>query len=152
MRAGHALPALLCLAAQGPEWGDAEQAGLAALEIRSHDSWREGDRAALAGLMAEEYRFVAMNGAVERREWVVGAERGEGRPAVELRRLDVRPDEVVVRGDTAIVLSRMEIDASVAGRPLEPSMRVLSVWVRDGGGWRLLARSITPSPPGPGRR
>lgn len=113
-----------------------------ALELESHRLWQEGDLEGLGALLDSDYRFVAMNGAVEARDHVLGA---SGRPrAIEVRSLVVTPDEAVMHDDLAILLSTMEIDASVAGRPLPPRMRVLSVYRREGGGWRLAARSITP--------
>lgn len=115
---------------------------IAALEIESHRMWQQGDFEGLGTLLDSDYRFVAMNGAVEARDHVLGA---GGRPrAVEVRSLVVTPDEAVMHDDLAILLSTMEIDATVAGRLLPPRMRVLSVYRGDGDGWRLMARSITP--------
>jgi ketosteroid isomerase-like protein len=143
------LPALLAclallLASEPATWPSPEQAELAAIESESHALWRAGERDALAVLLTEEYLFVAMNGAVERREEIVGPRTGGGPPALRINALSVQPDEVVVRGDTAIILSLLEIDATVRGRPLPPQMRILSAYVREDGRWQLLARSITP--------
>ena len=61
---------LALLAAAAPAAAD-DRADLLAIEAESHDQWLRGDTAALAELMAEEYRFVVMNGAVERRDQLV---------------------------------------------------------------------------------
>ena len=138
-RLAHALAAL----AFGTAPAAADVRGeVTALEIDSHRLWQQGDLEGLGALLDSDYRFVAMNGAVEARDHVLGA---GGRPrAVEVRSLVVTPDEAVIQDDLAILLSTMEIDASVAGRPLPPRMRVLSVYRGEGGRWWLAARSITP--------
>ena len=140
--------ALMVLAA--PAAAD-EAADLRAIEAESHRQWLRGDSAALAELMAEEFRFVVMNGAVERRAEIVGAGRRPRR--IEVQGLEVEPGEAAISGDTAVLISTLRLDASVAGRPLPERMRVLSVYAREAGRWRLLARSITPIlplPPGAG--
>jgi hypothetical protein len=120
-------------------------AHLSALEVRSHQQWMEGELAELSRLMVPEFRLVVMNGNVERREDVVGTPGIDREPSpLSVRSLAVQPDDIIVRDDTAIVISTMNIDASVRGRPLNPLMRVLSVYTRREGGWSLQARSITP--------
>jgi ketosteroid isomerase-like protein len=142
------LVALALLAAAAPAAAD-DRADLLAIEADSHRLWLRGDTAALAELMAEEYRFVVMNGAVERRAEIVGDERRTRQ--ISVRSLELEPGEVTIRGGTAAVISTMRLDGSVQGRPLPGRMRVLSVYTRDGENWRLLARSITPilAPPRP---
>lgn len=120
-------------------------AHLGSLEVRSHEQWMARDTAGLSRLMVPEFRLVVMNGAVERLEDVIGTPGVErGAPPLSVRSLAVQPDDVIVRDNTGIVVSTMTIDATVRGRPLNPHMRVLSVYTRRDNGWRLQARSITP--------
>ena len=125
----------------------AEREQLAAIEAASHQSWHRGDTEALAELMAPEFHFVVMNGALETRAEILG----EGpfsenrRPSpLQVRNLHVDPEQVVIRGTTAAVISTLQIDATVRGRQLPSQMRILSVFTREDGSWKLLARSITP--------
>ncbi len=125
----------------------AEHAQLAAIEAASHQSWHRGDIAALAKLMAPEFHFVVMNGAVETRAEVLGEgpySEPRGPSPLQVRSLHVEPEQVVIRGPTAAVISTLNIDATARGRQLPSHMRILSVFAREDGSWKLFARSITP--------
>lgn len=129
----------------GSPFPTAEQEQLAAIETASHQDWHNGDTEALAALMAPEYHFVVMNGALEgRAEIVGGAGASAGRRPLQVRSLRVEPERVAIRGTTATVISELHVDASARGRQLPPRMRILSVFVREDSGWKLFARSITP--------
>ena len=127
---------------------DAARTKLAKIEAASHQSWLERDLDALRRLMAPEFHFVVMNGELETRAQILGegADVSVRRPSpLKVHRLAVEPQQVLIRGTTATVISIMEIDAAVRGRPLPPRMRVLSVFSReDNEDWKLVARSITP--------
>lgn len=123
-------------------------------EVRSHQRWHRGDIAALDALMAQDFRFVVMNGAVEKKEEVVGTADGPPQPGpLRVAALHVEPEEVLLRGNTAVVISLLHLDATVHGRPLPQRMRILSIFTitDDDPEWRLTARSITPilTPPPP---
>jgi ketosteroid isomerase-like protein len=118
---------------------------LFAIEAESHRQWLEGNVAALDVLMAEEFHFVVMNGAVETKAEVVGAPyTGEG--PLRVRSLHVEPETFALRDDVAIVISLLHLDATARGQPVLPRMRILSVFTRaeDPTVWKLTARSITP--------
>jgi ketosteroid isomerase-like protein len=124
---------------------------LFSIEAQSHQQWLEGNLAALDELMAKEFHFVVMNGAVETKADVVAAPySGEG--ALRVTSLKVEPETLVLRGDAAIVISVLRLEATVRGQRLPPRMRILSIFTKDAGpiGWKLTARSITPilTPPG----
>jgi ketosteroid isomerase-like protein len=148
--------ALFCMAASAAVAHAATDAPheLVELERASHERWLVGDLAALDALMSSHFRFVAMNGAVETKEEIVGTGEGEVRAprALQVTTLRVEPEEVLEHGDTAVVISMMHIEATVRGRPVPERMRILSVFQRrQSEGWALIARSITPllAPPAP---
>lgn len=130
---------------------------LFALERESHQQWLESNLAALDELMAEEFHFVAMNGAVETKADVVGTAQGTAPAArpLQVQRLHVEPEQFALRGNVAVVIGLLHLDATVRGRAVPPRMRVLSIFTRDEAGteWKLTARSITPilAPPGEAR-
>jgi ketosteroid isomerase-like protein len=133
----------------GTETPERIREDLFAIERRSHQQWLHGDNAALRDLMADSFRFIAMNGAVETKEEVVGGGRDGSPPLqrpLQIASLQVEPETMTLHGDAAAVISLLTMDATVAGRPLPGQMRILSVFVRGdpGGRWRLVARSITP--------
>lgn len=119
-------------------------------EKESHQQWLRADLAALDALMAAEFHFVAMNGALETKAEVVGSDLApekilETRP-LQVASLRVEPEKVFVRGQTATVISLMYIEATVRERPIPGRMRILSFYSRtpEEPEWRLTARSITP--------
>jgi len=127
------------------------RSNLFAVEAESHQQWLEGNVAALDTLMAEEFHFVVMNGAVETKAEVVGwPYTGEG--PLRVQSLRVEPETFALRGNVAIVISVLHLNATARGQLLPPRMRILSVFTRDEGqaDWKLTARSITPilAPPG----
>ena len=122
---------------------------LMALERESHQLWFKRDLAALDALMSDDFTFVVMNGAVETKDDVVPRDRTQASPRrgrLEVQSLELKPERVTVRGNSAIVIGLLHIKATVAGRSLPDTMRVLSVFTKenDGEKWRLTARSITP--------
>lgn len=121
------------------------QSTLFAIEVESHQQWLNGNVSALDELMAQEFHFVVMNGAVESKEQIVCCPYTGAGP-LRIQSLRVEPETFALRGDVAIVISVMYLDATARGQPLLPRMRVLSVFTRDEGnsGWTLTARSITP--------
>ena len=103
-----------------------------------------GETEMLASAALSNLVVVPPGGVVENRQQVLnGVPNVAGAQAVEV-------DEVVVaeHGTTAVVVSRVQTkrDKPVAGAPPGETgrIRMMNVFVRDQGSWRLLARSITP--------
>jgi len=122
---------------------------LMVLERESHQLWFKRDVVALDALMSEDFTFVVMNGAVETKEDVVPRDRTGATPRrgrLEVQSLELEPERVTLRGNSAVVIGLLHIKATVAGRALPETMRVLSVFTRENAEtkWRLTARSITP--------
>jgi ketosteroid isomerase-like protein len=122
---------------------------LMTIERESHQLWFKRDLAALDALMSEDFTFVVMNGAVETKADVVARDRTAAparRGRLEVQSLELQPERVTLRGNSAIVIGLLHIKATIAGRALPDTMRVLSVFTRenDDANWRLTARSITP--------
>jgi len=129
----------------GANPSDRERDALMDLERRSHHWWLDGDAEALGKLMKDDYRFVAPNGAVETKAYVTGVDPDSVR-MLQVESMTVSPQEVVLGDNRAIVISVIEMDATVAGRPAPGRLRVLSVFEREDAdsAWRLAARSTTP--------
>lgn len=141
--------------AQGSD-ESAERERLAELERQSHQWWLDQDTAALEQLMVDEYRFVAPNGALETKGVVIGSEPGAPR-VLQVETLRMETEEVILRGNTAVVTGVLHMKATVFGRPAPDRLRVLSVFERSDATkeWRLVARSTTPvraPPPGANAR
>lgn len=144
------LLAMLPFAASSQEVSEEVRERLMAIEVESHQQWWRADLPALDELMAADFHFVVMNGALETKEDVVGSDLApeeilENRP-LQVASLRVEPEKVFVREQTAVVVSLLNIEATVRERPIPGRMRILSVYSRtqDDPAWRLTARSITP--------
>jgi hypothetical protein len=103
-----------------------------------------GETEMLGSVALPNLVVVAPGGVVENREQVLnGVPKVAGAEAVEI-------DDVVIvdHGTTAVVVARVRTrrEKPVAGTPLEGTgrIRMMNVFVREQGKWRLLARSITP--------
>jgi ketosteroid isomerase-like protein len=122
---------------------------LMVLERESHQLWFTRDLVALDAPMSEDFSFVVMNGVVETKADVVPRDRAAatpGRGRLEVQSLELKPERVTLRGNSAVVIGLLHIKATVAGRAVPETMRVLSVFTKENGEtkWRLTARSITP--------
>ena len=103
-----------------------------------------GETAMLAAAALPNLVVVPPGGVVENREQVLkGVPNVAGAGAVEI-------DDVVVaeHGTTAVVVARVQTkrDRPIEGAPLAGAgrIRMMNVFVKEQGKWRLLARSITP--------
>ena len=116
----------------------------------THTSWWfKRDLAALDALMSEDFTFIFMNGTVETKGDVVPPEQATDTPRrgrLEVQSLELEPERVTLRGNSGEVNGRLHIKATVGGRSLPDTMRVLSVFAKEknDANWRLTARSITP--------
>ena len=138
---------MLCAGLSLAEVSDEEpdRRNLAKLERESHQWWLSRDTGALDKLMVEQYRFVAPNGALETKARIIGADPSVPR-VLQIETLRMEPEEVIVRGNSAIVTGVIHMKATVGGRPAPGRLRVLSVFERGSAqqDWRLIARSTTP--------
>lgn len=144
-----------CSVSRAAEHSGRVRAELFELERRSHERWLARDTIYLDRLMAESYLFVAMNGALETKGHVTG--RGADPTAVRqsplrVQSLRAEPEQLILEGNTAVVIGTVFIEAMAGGRPIPNRMRSLSTFVRRSRGepWRLVARSLTPLLSAPG--
>lgn len=64
------------------------------------------------------------------------------------RRIDHPVEDVLVVGDTAVVVGRMNASITAGGAPKELNNNSIAVWVRSNGSWLLLAYQPTRLPAG----
>jgi hypothetical protein len=143
------IPVLLLVLIGGPgrvaSLQDADRQALLDLNRQLLESvFVRGETGMLASTALPNLVVVPPGGVVENRQQVLnGVASVAGAEAVEV-------DDVVIaeHGTTAVLVSRVRTkrDKPVAGSPLEGTgrSRMMNVFVRDQGSWRLLARSITP--------
>ena len=113
------------------------------LEDRRYAAMLAGDIATLDALLDDDLVYTHSSGTADTKQSYMAGVRDK---VWEYVKID-RPDErVIVRGDTALVFSRLIIDIRVRGAPRHLDNRALAVWVLAGESWRLLALHSTAAP------
>jgi Domain of unknown function (DUF4440) len=118
--------------AQAPEMVAVQQAGetLSKLMIAP-------DRAALGRLFADELSYGHSDGRVQNKaEFTDALVNGKS----VFKSIALFDQTISLVGDIAIVRHRFEADAISNGVPAQPRIRILQVWQKQGGAWRLLVR------------
>jgi ketosteroid isomerase-like protein len=66
--------------------------------------------------------------------------------------IELADQTVTVTGNTAIVRHNLNATTNDNGKPAEVHLHVLTVWVKDGNAWKLLARqAVHVTPPAPAK-
>lgn len=118
-------------------------AEIRAMEDRRYAAMIGGDGAAMDALFCDELRYTHSNAVVDTKASIT-----ELITTGKVQYKAARPviDDVLVYGDTAIVVGSMELDVSVGGADRTVKGRYTNVWVKDGGAWRFAAWQSTPRP------
>jgi ketosteroid isomerase-like protein len=128
--------ALLFALGSGAAASPGEQA-LAALE-----AWRQAteskDVEALGKLLHPDLTYSHSDGKTQTRADVLA-----GLPASGKREIVIQDPSVRVYGDTAIVRANVDFINPALSPPAVSRLSVLHVFLRDAGGWRLVARQST---------
>jgi hypothetical protein len=112
-------------------------------EDRRYRAMVEADLATLDALCADELTYAHSSGVRDTKaEYLAKVRSGY----YVYRRIDHPVERVEVVGDTAVVAGRMTADLEVDGTAKTIDNLALAVWVRAGGGWRLLAYAPTRLP------
>jgi ketosteroid isomerase-like protein len=114
---------------------------LAAARARA-DALAAGDAAALTGLLHEDFRWTAHNGATFDREEYV---RRNTDGTTVWRSQDLADADVLVVGDTAVLLAQVtDVVEGDDGGAATFRMPMTQTWVREGDRWRCLAGHAGP--------
>lgn len=108
----------------------------------SRTKWRwmsEKKVDSLAALFHDEAVFVHMGGAMARTQELEVIRSG----GIHYKHAEIFDASVRVIGTTAIVLSRIRLDAVVGGNEVTNPFLVTEVYVQEGGAWKLGALSFT---------
>lgn len=108
----------------------------------SRTKWRwmsEKKVDSLAALFHDEAVFVHMGGAMARTQELEVIRSG----GIHYKHAEIFDSSVRVIGTTAIVLSRIRLDAVVGGNEVTNPFLVTEVYVQEGGAWKLGALSFT---------
>jgi ketosteroid isomerase-like protein len=97
------------------------------------------DVKALDRLFDEKATFVHMGGSMSKAEEIRVIENGR----IEYKQADIEDVSVQIIGDTAIVLSRIQLFALVGGNEARNPFSVTETFVRRAGDWKLVALAFT---------
>ncbi|WP_442782634.1 nuclear transport factor 2 family protein [Collimonas fungivorans] len=96
-----------------------------------------GDRAALDRLVLDELSYGHSNGKVQDKAEFIGALVSG---ASDFTSIALSDQSVKIAGDTAVVRHTLVAVTNDSGKPGNVSLKILMVWKKDSGHWRLLAR------------
>jgi hypothetical protein len=115
-----------------------DKAALLGIDERVDTLASDGDFDALAGLLAEDFRYIHSTGLSQSKsEWIEGLSKlvGQRRRVVSNLIADQHGDEAIVTGDLDVVWNdgRLALD------------RYVRVYRREGGGWRVFFQRTFPA-------
>jgi hypothetical protein len=104
-----------------------------------HQQIIERDAALFQEVSLEQFLVVGPGGRIEDKTAAVG-----GVNAWDAESIEVRDEQVVFHGTTAVLVGRLQIDGVMRPVGTLPPMKFMAVFVEGADGWKLLARSLTP--------
>jgi ketosteroid isomerase-like protein len=106
------------------------------VDTQRADAYVNGDVATLERILADDVTYVHPTGKVETKAEVIAGFKNQDRKYKSIKR-----DDVVVRiyGNTAVVTGRNTISAEYQGKNYDVQNRFTRVYVKQAGGWRLVA-------------
>lgn len=102
----------------------------------------ERDATLFRSVAVENFRVLAPGGLVEDLESAA-----KGVEAWTVESIEISGSELVRNGDVGIVISRLDIDGTMAPVGRWGPMKYVGVYQDQGGEWRFLSRSLTPCLP-----
>ena len=119
-------------------------AEIEALENRRYAAMLAGDIAALEDLLHSELVYSHSTGGMDTKEIYLAALRDR---VTVYKRVDRNDQTVRVKDDIGLVFNHVQIEAEHCGADLHLDNRMLAVWTREDGVWRLLAIQSGAIPP-----
>ena len=112
-----------------------DTAALAALDDRRYAAMLAGDTAVLEELLHDDLCYMHSTGGSDTKQsYIAGLRDG----AFVYRKIERDDQTVRVHGDLGMVFNHMQADVEIRGNLRHLDNRLLAVWTRDGGKWRLI--------------
>lgn len=119
-------------------------ATIRSLEDARYAAMLAGDVLALDAMLDEDLTYSHSNGTVQSKQEYLDAFRLKLR---KYHRIERTAQNIIVRGDLALVYCNLDIQAVVKNAPHQARTFALAVWVQSGERWRLLALHSTARSP-----
>lgn len=104
-----------------------------------HQQIIERDPGLFQQMALDQFLVVAPGGRIENK-----AEAVAGVSGWEADSIEVRDEQVIFQGNTAVLVGRLQVDGLMRPVGSLPPMKFMAVFVETEEGWKLLARSQTP--------
>lgn len=125
---------------QAPSYTDADRAELLRLnEELARSQIVARDPVFFSQVAVDDFRVLAPGGLLEGKEQVLA-----GLSAWNAVDVELSGTEIVFHGPVATVMGRMDIDGEMRPVGRWGPLKYMSTWIREGGEWRLVSRSLTP--------
>jgi ketosteroid isomerase-like protein len=111
-----------------------------ALEMQWRQAQMNNDVPLISRLLADDYIGITANGMVQTREEALAMYKTR---ALVFHRLDLTEVKVRVHGNTAVVTSRAEVEATHGGTNISGLYRYMRVYVRKQGCWKIVNFEVT---------
>jgi Domain of unknown function (DUF4440) len=98
-----------------------------------------GDTTLFSQVALDEFRVLAPGGLFEDKAQVIS-----GVDSWDAVGIEITGEEVVRRGTVALVMGRIDIDGEMRPVGRWGPLKFMTVFIQEGGDWRLLSRSMTP--------
>jgi ketosteroid isomerase-like protein len=119
----------------------AAQDALTALEHEWMEAVQRNDLDALERILAPEFTYTASgHGRWPRQRWM------DTVPDYDIHRFRLHDINIRLYNEIAVILSRCELEADVAGVPRAGEFLLTDVWVRRDGRWQVTTRSSIMAP------
>ena len=125
--------------ARGPAASDASQQELMKLSRQKWLWMAERNTAALDQLFDDQAMFVHMGATMTKAQELDVIKSGR----IQYKQADIQEISVKTSGDTAIVLSRIELFALVGGNEARNPFTVTETYIKQAGAWKLAALAFT---------
>jgi ketosteroid isomerase-like protein len=116
---------------------------ISGLEARRYQAMTDADVAALGELLSDDLVYTHSDATSDSKQSYLDRISGG---YFDYGPVDHPETGVLVRGDTALVFGDMRAEVRIAGQPRTLNSRCLAVWMREDGGWALVAWQPTRYP------
>lgn len=131
-----------CATSGGVPAGDGKAEVTAAAE-RLRLAMIDPNASTLDGLVAEQLSYGHSGGRVDTKQSFIG-DLVNGKS--DFVTLDLTEQTVALSGDVALIRHALAAQTNDSGKPGTVSLKVLQVWQRQGGQWKLVARQAVRTP------
>lgn len=119
----------------------AGDSAIVAREMAAWTAFKNRDSAGFSRIVAPRWTSVDIDGIA----WPTSGDMAHGMAACDTRTLAIQDPRVThPTSDVAMLTYTLHVDQTCAGKPTPSTSSVLSVWARQGGGWRVVAHADVP--------